>query len=459
MSTQTVQTINPSTEEVIETYDFMSQDRTDELLSQAQDTFESWKLQMVDERAARIKSVGETLREHADELCDLMTREMGKVGKEAQDEVELCASICDYTAEHAARQLADETRPIPGGQGLITYQPIGVILGIQPWNFPLYQVVRYAIPNIAAGNTTLLKHAKNVWGMASKIQELFEKAGLPKGALLNMRTSTSQTEALIGEANVRGVTFTGSDGAGSHVAEVASKHMKKTVLELGSNDGYLILADADLDKAVECAIKGRFNNVGQTCVAAKRFIVEAAVYEDFRDAYLARIKELTWGDPTKGDVDFGPMARRDLRDTLHQQVMESIQKGATCVTGGQMPQGKGFFYPATLLEDVQPGQPAYDDELFGPVASLIKVKDADEAMRVANDSRYGLGGGIFSKDEKRAIKMARQHFDTGMVNINGYNLGLPNMPFGGVKNSGYGREHGGFGISEFINVKAIMIAQ
>ena len=274
-----------------------------------------------------------------------------------------------------------------------------------------------------------------------------------------LRVANSQVEQLIQHDNVRGVTFTGSAGAGRTIAGQAAASLKKTVLELGSNDAYIVLKDADVKLAVKACIKGRFNNAGQTCVGAKRFVVDAAIYDDFRDAYLAKIKGMTFGNPATEDVDIGPMARRDLRDGLHQQVMDSINHGATCTIGGAVPDRKGFFYPPTLLEHVTPGMPAYDDELFGPVASLIKADDEKDAMRIANDSRFGLGGGIFSGDEDRAIELAKQHFDTGMININGYHLAQPNLPFGGVKNSGHGREHGGFGVREFVNIKSIMITK
>ena len=257
--------------------------------------------------------------------------------------------------------------------------------------------------------------------------------------------------------HIRGVTFTGSSSTGAKIAETAAKAIKKTVLELGSNDAYLILKDADLESTVEACLVGRFNNVGQTCVAVKRLIVVDAIYEPFKKAYLAALKDLKVGDPLAKDTDMGPMARENLRDTLHEQVQESVKKGAKLLCGGEIPDGEGFFYPATVLENVKPGMPAYDDELFGPVASLIKAKDTEDAIRIANDSRFGLGGGIFSQDEKRAVEIARDELDTGMVNVNGYHLAQPNLPFGGVKDSGYGREHGGFGIREFLNTKSIMI--
>ena len=459
MSSRKILTINPSTEEVLQSYALMSDEQALECVDNAHKCFGSWRLNAPSERAARLTKVAELIRSRSDALAELMTTEMGKMPKEAQQEVELCASICEYTAEHAPAALEDEQRPMQGGRAVISYQPLGVILGIQPWNFPLYQVVRYAVPNLAAGNTVLLKHAQNVWGMAVAIESLFRDAGLPPNAFTTLRVANAQVEQLIRHNDVRGITFTGSAGAGRTVARQAAENLKKTVLELGSNDAYIILKDADMAAAVKACIKGRFNNAGQTCVGAKRFVVDAAVYDDFRDAYLEQIKGMTYGNPATEDVDMGPMARRDLRDGLHQQVMDSINHGATCLAGGAVPDRKGFFYPPTLLEDVQPGMPAYDDELFGPVASLIKAKDEDDALRIANDSRFGLGGGIFSADEQRAVELAKRHFDTGMININGYKLAQPNLPFGGVKNSGHGREHGGFGVREFVNIKSVMITQ
>ncbi len=272
-----------------------------------------------------------------------------------------------------------------------------------------------------------------------------------------MLISHDTSDAVIAHKRVRGVTLTGSPDAGRVVAEKAGKALKKTVMELGSNDAYLILGDADIEKAVEFCVQGRVYNAGQTCVAAKRFIVEETVYDQFRDAYVAAMKNVRYGDPTDSQTDFGPMARKDLRDGLHYQVRKSIEAGATCLLGGEIPEGKGFYYPPTVLEDVTPGQPAYDAELFGPVAALIKAKNREQAIEVANDSVYGLGGGISSADVTEAIRIARDELDTGMVNVNGYNLALPNMPFGGVKDSGYGREHGGFGMLEFVNVKSVMI--
>lgn len=451
------QTINPATGEVIQTYEMMSDDKVRSLLAATHDAFQEWKKTDLDERGKILRAIAKQLRENKSSLVSLMTTEMGKPISQGGDEVELCAAICEYTADNADEMLADEERPLDGGRALVSYQPIGVILGIQPWNFPLYQVVRYSIANIMAGNTVLLKHAANVWGSALALEKIYRDAGLPENVFTVLLADHDQINELIEHKHVRGVTLTGSPRAGATVAAKAGECLKKTVLELGSNDAYLVLEDADIEKAVNTCVQARMYNNGETCVAAKRFIVVDSVYEQFRDSFVAQMSQVKYGDPTDQNTTLGPIARGDLRDTLHDLVSKSIEKGAKCLTGGKVPDGPGYFYPATVLEDLKPGMPAYDEELFGPVASLIRVKNEAEAIEVANDSRYGLGGGIFSKDEDRAITIARDLFDTGMVNINGYRLAQPQLPFGGVKDSGYGREHGGFGIREFVNVKSVMI--
>jgi len=453
----TQQTVNPTTEEVLQTYTRMTRQEAEAIVDQSHEAFTHWRQESMESRAKVLRKMAAVIREHQDSLVDLMTREMGKIRSQGYDECELCAAVCEYSADQGPEELADETRDLEGGRALVTHQPQGVIYGIQPWNFPLYQVIRYSAANLMAGNTVLLKHAPNVTGMALEIEKLYQEAGLPDNAFRALVIDHDTSDAVIAHPKVRGVTLTGSPGAGRKVASKAAEHLKKTVLELGSNDAYLILRDADVSKAAEVAVQARIYNTGQTCVAAKRFIVEDSVYDEFREAFMENMKKVAFGDPSKEGTDLGPMARKDLRDDLHDQVQASVRAGATCLLGGEIPDGKGFFYPATVLENVAPGQPAYDDELFGPVASLIRVKDEAEAIRVANDSPYGLGGGIFSGDEERAIRLARDEFDTGMVNINGYNLAKPNLPFGGVKNSGYGREHGGFGMREFVNTKAVMI--
>ena len=310
-----------------------------------------------------------------------------------------------------------------------------------------------------AGNTTVMKHAANVFGMAEFIEKLYLDAGFPKNVYQSLLIDGKTASKLIEHDKVRGVTFTGSDNVGKTVAETAAGLSKKTVLELGSNDAFVVLSDADIETAVEACVQGRIVNNGETCVAAKRFIIVDSVYDKFRDKFVEAFKALKVGDPTDPETDLGPMAREDLRDKLHEQVEESVKNGATVTLGGEIPDKTGWFYPVTILENIKPGMPAYDDELFGPVASFIRAKNDADAMRIANDSRYGLGGGIFTTDKQKAINLAREEFDTGMVNINGYSLAQPNLPFGGVKDSGYGREHGGFGMKEFVNEKTIFIAE
>ncbi len=452
----TKSTTNPATGKTLSQFELISTDEAKSVVRNSNKAFADWSKMAIKQRLKIIGRIGELLTERKENLSLLMTREMGKKPAHAQDEIDLCAAICQWTADNAADELADEQRDFEGGKAVISYCPQGVILGIQPWNFPFYQAVRYSIPNLAAGNTVLLKHASNVWGCAEALHTLYKDAGLPEKVFSLLFCEHETIDELIPMREIRGVTLTGSDKAGRHVAELAGKNLKKTVMELGSNDAYIVMADADIEQAAELAVQGRTYNNGETCVAAKRFIVVESVYEPFRDALKAGLAALKSGPPENDDSDIGPMAREDLRDDLHEQVEDSVKAGATLLLGGKIPETEGYYYPASLLDDVKPGMPAYDDELFGPVASLIKAKDADDAMRIANDSRYGLGGGIFSKDEAAAIKLARDHFDTDMVNINGYALAQPNLPFGGVKDSGYGREHGGFGVKEFVNVKSIM---
>ena len=451
-------TINPASGEIIATYDLMDQDSVFAAVENCHAAFREWRNTSLDERADHLRAIGRELRNRKDEFAALMTREMGKTLKQAGQEVQLCAAICDWTAENGPEKLKDETRELQQGvRGVVTFQPIGVIYGIQPWNFPAYQVVRYSIASLMAGNGVMLKHAENVTGSGEMLRDIYEAAGLPKNLFTVIRTTNDISEKVIQHELVRGVTFTGSETTGKVIAQQAAQALKKTVLELGSNDAYVVLEDADLDQAVKACVTGRIYNNGETCVAAKRFVVVDKLYDQFRDAFVERMKGVKMGDPTADDTGLGPMAREDLRDKLAEQVEESVKNGATVLCGGEVPEREGYYYPATVLEDVKPGQPAYDDELFGPVAALIRARDDEDAMRIANDSRFGLGGGIFSKDVDKAVRMAAEQFDTGMVFINGFGLAVPNMPFGGVKHSGYGREHGGFGMHEFVNIKGISV--
>jgi succinate-semialdehyde dehydrogenase/glutarate-semialdehyde dehydrogenase len=454
-----ITTINPATEEEIQTYDRMSESEAIGRVEACHAAFLEWRKLSHRERAPYLNKIAAKLRENADDLAALMTKETGKLLKDGQREVEICAAIFEYTAKNGPDALADEERThgADGKRGVVTYQPIGVIYSIQPWNFPLYQPVRVLAANLMTGNGCVLKHASICTGSGLRLRELCIEAGLPEDLFQVILIDHDVSDKLIEHPLVRGVTMTGSDGAGRHIGSVAAKSLKKSVLELGSNDAYLVLEDADLDVAVKFSVMGRLYNNGETCVAAKRFIVTDKVYDAFVDAYVAQMKDIKMGDPTDEQNQLGPLSSQDQFDTVKGQVDQSVAKGATVLCGGTAPDRKGAYYPATVLADLAPDMPAYDDEIFGPVASIIRAKDDKDAMRIANDSRYGLGGGIFSKDEDRALKLARDHFDTGMVRINSYGAADPNMPFGGVKDSGYGREHGGFGIKEFANAKAIFL--
>jgi len=450
-----VQSINPATLDTIEEFTAQSREQANQVVEQAHQAFLSWRDQSIEARADIVRCIGDQLGQAKDELAKMMSQQMGKTIAESEAEVDLCVQICSYTADQGPKLLASESKDLESGRGEIVYQPLGVILALQPWNFPLYQVVRYSIPNIMAGNTTVLKHSDVVWGTARKIQELYQAAGLPDHVFSVIYVDNETADALVEHDKVKGVTLTGSAKAGKIVAEKAGAHLKKTLLELGGSDPYIVLDDAPIKDIIKDCVIGRINNAGQTCVAAKRFIVLESKYEEFKSAFVEAMSKVKYGDPFDRENQMGPMSSKSARDGLHEQVQASVKHGAKCLTGGKVPEQTGFYYPATVLENVKPGCPAYDEELFGPVAVLFKVKDEKEALAIANDHNYGLGGGIFSADEQRAKKLALQ-LETGMVNINGYGLAQPDMPFGGVKDSGYGREHAGFGMRTFVYVKSIV---
>jgi succinate-semialdehyde dehydrogenase/glutarate-semialdehyde dehydrogenase len=454
-----ITTINPATEEKIQTYTLMTEQEATDRIEACHTAFLEWRKLTHQERAPFLTKIGQKLREHGDELAALMTRETGKLLKDGHLEVEICAAICDYTAQNGPEALADEERTHGPDQkrGVVSYQPIGVVYSIQPWNFPLYQPMRVLAANLMAGNGCVLKHASICTGSGLRLRELCIEAGLPEDLFQVVVIDHDTSDTLIAHPKVRGVTLTGSDGAGRHVGAVAAKALKKSVLELGSNDAYLVLKDADIETAVKFSVMGRLYNNGETCISAKRFIVTDTVYDAFVTAFVAQMKDITMGDPTDDESQLGPLSSREQFDTVKEQVDDSVAKGAKILCGGEAPNRIGAYYPATVLADLTPGMPAYDDEIFGPVASIIRASDDADAMRIANESRYGLGGGIFCKDEDRAFRLARDHFDTGMIRINSFGVADPNMPFGGVKDSGYGREHGGFGMKEFVNVKAIFL--
>ncbi|MDQ2094997.1 NAD-dependent succinate-semialdehyde dehydrogenase [Rhodalgimonas zhirmunskyi] len=451
-----IETFNPATAEKLTSYDTMSESEAFAKIDACHAAFLDWRKKTHEERAPYLKAIAEKLREHQDELADLMTREMGKLRSSGGDEIALCAALFDYSADQGPSKLADEQRDLGNGQkGLITYQPIGVIYSVQPWNFPFYQPVRVLAAALIAGNGCVLKHASISSGSALRLREICIEAGLPEDLFQVLLIDHDTSDKVITHDKVRGVTMTGSDKAGAHIGTKAAAALKKTVLELGSNDAYLVLGDADIETAVKFSVQGRLYNNGQTCVNAKRFIVAEKVYDAFVPAFVEAMKNIDMGDPMKDSTQLGPLSSLEQRDKVADQVRESVKNGAEILCGGEVPDREGAYYPATVLANVTPGMPAYDDEIFGPVASVIRAKDDEDAMRIANDSRYGLGGGIFSQDEERAVELAKKYFDTGMVRINSFGAAHPDMPFGGVKNSGYGREHGGFGMHEFVNAKAI----
>lgn len=453
----TITTTNPANKETLATYELMNEAIAFEKLEACHEAFLEWRTKTHEERAPFLRDIASALRSNADDLAALMTEETGKLLRDGKTEVELCAQILEYTAEHGPAELADEERTHGGGkkQGVVAFRPIGVIYSVQPWNFPVYQPVRVLAANLMAGNGVILKHASICTGSGLLLRDICLDAGLPKGLFDVVVVDHDTSDEIIAHDLVRGVTMTGSDNAGRHIGQVASKHLKKTVLELGSNDAYVVLEDADVELAVKTCVKGRIYNNGETCVSAKRFVVAQAVYDAFVDGFVEQMKAIKMGDPTDAETQLGPVSSEEQFETLSEQVRKSVDGGAKVLCGGVPDGGPGYYFPATVLANCQPGTPAYDDELFGPVASIIKASDDDDAMRIANDSRYGLGGAIFSKDEDRAFELARDHFDTGMVRINSFGTADPNMPFGGVKDSGFGREHGGFGMKEFVNTKAI----
>jgi len=455
----TITTKNPATGEDLTTYDVMSKDEAFAKVEASHRAFEDWRKLSHSERAKIMRPIADKLHEHKDELAKLMTQEVGKLYKDGLTEIELCAQLFEYSADQGPDMLKDEERKHSGGKkrGVVTYQPVGVIYSVQPWNFPLYQPVRVLAANLIAGNGCVLKHAEICTGSGLKLREICIEAGLPEDLFQVIIIDHDTSDEVIAHKLVRGVTMTGSDGAGSHIGSVAAKHLKKSVLELGSNDAYLVLEKADIETAVKFSTVGRVYNNGQTCVCAKRFIVTDKVYDAFVEAYVNQMSKIPMGDPMEDDTQLGPLSSTEQLETVRDQVEESVKKGAKVRCGGEVADRTGAYYPATVLTEVTPGMPAYDDEIFGPVAAVIRAKDDEDAMRIANDSRYGLGGGIFCEDEEHALRLAREEFDTGMVRINSFGAADPNMPFGGVKDSGYGREHGGFGMKEFVNAKAVFL--
>jgi succinate-semialdehyde dehydrogenase/glutarate-semialdehyde dehydrogenase len=454
----TIQSISPTTGEVLESYDEMTPAAAQEAVAEAHAAFLSWRRTPFAARAERMRRAAKTLRRNAGEYARLMAQEMGKPVRDGEAEAQKCASVCDYFAEKADRFLAREPVATEARTSFVTFQPLGVVLAVMPWNFPFWQVFRFAAPALMAGNGAVLKHASNVPGCALAIEEIFRRAGFPENLFRTLMIGSQQVEAVIEHPSVKAVTLTGSAPAGRAVARIAGAMLKKTVLELGGSDPYLVLHDADLELAAAVCTKGRLVNSGQSCIAAKRFIVVEQVRSAFERLFVARMDAAKMGDPLREDTEIGPLARHDLRATLHRQVQASVAQGARCVLGGKIPDGPGAFYPPTVLSDVRPGMPAYEEELFGPVAAIIPVKDEEAAIATANDSTFGLGGCVLTRDVARGERIAAEMIESSCVFVNEAVRSDPRLPFGGIKESGYGRELSAYGIKEFVNIKTVVVA-
>lgn len=449
--------VNPANGQILASYPISTTSQVDKAIKQTTKAFESWRNSSLRERGQVFRSIAAELRRRKEELATLATREMGKPIAQSRAEVEKCATTLEYYASNARNLLKDEIVETDARKSYVSFQPLGVILAIMPWNFPYWQVFRAMAPALMAGNVMILKHASNVSGCALAIQDVLKKAGAPAGIFHTLLLPGSQVGSLIENNAIAAITLTGSTEAGKKVAAQAGAHIKKQVLELGGSDAYIVLEDADLDLAVRIAVDGRLVNSGQSCVAAKRFVVVKEINKEFTRRMVAAMDAARFGDPFDTENKIGPLARVDLRDQLHEQVLKSIEKGAKLLCGGFIPEGEGAYYPPTVLSKVKKGMPAYDEELFGPVASIIEAKDEKDAIRIANDSIFGLGAGIFSRNRKRAEKIAATELQSGNCFVNAFVHSDPRLPFGGIKQSGYGRELGLYGIREFVNIKTVFI--
>ena len=454
-----MRSINPATEELIAEYEENSAAEVGQILASSSTAFRDWSRRSFEDRAAPLASAARIMLERRHQLARRISQEMGKPIDQSVAEIEKCASVCNFYAENAERLLAD----VPGigmsDLALTTSRPLGPVLAIMPWNFPYWQVFRFLAPTLMAGNVGILKHANTVQGCASDLIELIREAGFPTGTFQNLRLSDQATEALIADPTIRAVSLTGSTRAGRAVAAAAGRSLKKCVLELGGSDPYLILEDADLKLAVKCCVTSRLINTGQSCIAAKRFVVVKEIAAEFTELCLEEVSKKTQGDPLEDpSPDLGPLARKDLRDQLHRQVEQSVSQGARLLCGGEIPGGRGFFYPPTLLTEVSQDSPAACEELFGPVAAIMVVSDCDEAIAVANRTPYGLGGAVFTRDLARGERIAREEIHAGCCYVNDFVRSDPRLPFGGIGDSGYGRELAALGIHEFVNEKTISVS-
>jgi acyl-CoA reductase-like NAD-dependent aldehyde dehydrogenase len=456
MNTSGFATVNPSTGEKIEAFTYFKAAQTEDVLVRAERSFRSFRKLSIYKRAQLFSDLARGLRENKAQLAKVITTEMGKISSEAEAEVEKCAHEADWYAQHGPKILADEPAPTGAIDAYVSYLPLGPILAIMPWNFPIWQLTRMAIPTILAGNVVLVKHSPNTQRSSLEFERVMLEAGFPEGVFQNLILKRDDVVNVINDARVQGASVTGSVGAGSAVASEAGKVIKKTVMELGGSDAFIVLEDADIPKAVEAGIRGRFHNAGQVCLAAKRFILLEKIADQFERSFVEAAKSIRVGDPFERGTQMGPMARADLRDSLHKQVEGSVAKGARVLCGGKPMPGKSAFYPAIVLSGVTKGMPVFDDETFGPVAAITRVPDIDAAINAANASQFGLSGNLWTKDINLARRVARD-LDTGGVFINGITASDPRVPVGGVKNSGYGRELSHFGAHAFVNAQTVWI--
>ena len=448
--------VNPATGDTLDEYPAHSTDELDARLDRAVAGFEANRDRSLEERARRLDRAADLLEERADRYGALMTREMGKPVDQAEAEAEKCAWVCRYYAEHGADFLADEPVETDARTSYVAYEPLGPVLAVMPWNFPFWQLFRFGAPALMAGNTVLLKHAPNVPGCALAIEELLRDAGFTDHELQALLIEEDAVAGVLADHRVRAATLTGSVGAGTAVAQQAAAQVKPTVLELGGSDPFIVCADADLEAAASVGCTARMQNNGQSCIAAKRFIVEAPVADDFTERFIEKVEALTIGDPQDPLTDIGPMARKDLRSEVHDQVERAIGEGVLAAAGGHTIDREGFYYAPTVLTDVQPGTVAFEEEIFGPVASVVVADDAEHALTLANDTRFGLGGSIFTEDREKGERMARG-LEAGCAFVNEMTKSDPRLPFGGIKDSGYGRELSRHGIREFVNAKTVWV--
>jgi len=451
-----MESINPATGEVFAHTQAFTDQAVEQALTAAQRQARTWAQSAADERRALLCALADELEQGCERLAQGITAEMGKLIGEARAEVEKCAWVCRFYAEHAEAFLADELIDTDATRSLVAYQPLGPVLAVMPWNFPLWQVFRFAAPALAAGNIGLLKHASNVMLCSAAIEDVFRRAGAPAGLFSHLPVPSDRLPALIADPRVRAVTLTGSEAAGRAVGAHAGKALKTSVLELGGSDPFVVLEDADLERAVDKAVQSRFMNAGQSCIAAKRFIVVEGIADEFEQRLVSAVGELQTGDPMQGSTTLAPMARGDLRDEVHEQVQEAVTKGAALLAGGKPVEGPGYFYPGTVITALNPNMRVYREEVFGPVASILRVRDEANALELANDCNYGLGGSVWTQDRERGERFARR-LDCGCAFVNELVKSDPRIPFGGIKDSGYGRELSRLGIREFVNAKTIWV--